>query len=224
MVVIGAPTWLMVMVMPRLNWRWAAIRVAGRLLAFVTRVGVTVTGRVPDTGSLVVVANHQSFVDALLVILVLRAPAAFAAGGELATQHIAGPFLRRLDTEFVAVGGRPSVVRAEMDRLSALLRQGRRLVFFPEGSLAQAPGLRRFRMGAFVLAARAGVPVVPIGITGSGGVVRPGGKFPRRGHIRVAVGVPILAQGPQWSAAVDLRHRAHRAVSELSGETELDGA
>jgi len=223
-VVIGVPTWLLVTVMPRLTWRWATIRAAGRLLAFVVRVDVTVTGSVPDTGRLVVVANHQSFVDGLLLMLVLRDPAAFAAGGELATQHIAGPFLRRLDAEFVASSGRPSAVRVEMERLGARLRHGRRLVFFPEGSLTRAVGVRRFRMGAFVLAARAGVPVVPVGIAGSGAVVRLGGKLPHWGNVCVAVGDPILPAGPQWSAAVDLKNRTRRAVAELSGEMELDGA
>ena len=55
------------------------------------------------------------------------------------------------------------------------------MLFFPEGTFGRAPGLRPFRMGAFVVAAQTGVPLVPMGITGNRLSCAPGSGF----HVEV---------------------------------------
>ena len=59
-----------------------------------------------------------------------------------------------------------------------------------------------FRMGAFQVAAQAGIPVVPIAITGTRSVLRDGSWFPHRGPLSVIVSPPIAPKGSDWSAAV----------------------
>lgn len=219
-IAIGAPTWAIVMLSPVLRWRWALLRRAGVLLARATGIELTVQGAIPDDGGLVVVANHASFVDGMIVALAARSPLAFVAGGELEGQRIAGPFLKRLGCEFVRPGD-PAWTRLQGERLVGRLRAGERLAFFPEGSLSAAPGLRQFHLGAFAAASQAGAPVVPVGIAGSRQLVVPGRKFPRRCSVRASVGDPVLPRGEGWSAAITLRDRARDAVSSLSGEREL---
>jgi 1-acyl-sn-glycerol-3-phosphate acyltransferase len=60
--------------------------------------------------------------------------------------------------------------------LEARARRGESLLFFPEGTFRRMPGLRDFRMGAFIAAAQAGVPVVPVAIHGTRSMLRAGSR------------------------------------------------
>jgi 1-acyl-sn-glycerol-3-phosphate acyltransferase len=77
-------------------------------------------------------------------------------------------------------------------------------------------------MGAFVAAAEAGVPVVPIAIRGTRAIVAPGSSRPRRGTVQVSVGPRLRAEGATFGDALRLRDRARRWIAERSGEREID--
>ncbi len=221
-VLIGIPTWLLVQVLPTVRARWTAVRVAGRALVALGGLSLTVEGQPPD-GRLpaVVVANHASFVDGLALLLASPAPLRFVAGGELASQRVAGPFLRRLGCEFVHQD-EPARAQDDVARFVAALKRGAVLVFFPEGGLARAPGLRRLHLGAFLSAATSGVPVIPVGITGTRDIVRPGTRFPRRGAAHVAFGTPVRPEGAGWQAALRLRAEVRPALLAQSREPDLE--
>ena len=80
----------------------------------------------------------------------------FVAGEVLPRRGSSGFVLQRLGAEFVERYERERGM-ADTERLVALVRAGQSFVMFPEGHLAHAPGLRPFHMGAFVVAAQAGV-------------------------------------------------------------------
>ncbi|MGO8876629.1 MAG: AMP-binding protein [Acidimicrobiales bacterium] len=220
-IAVGVPVWLAVSVLPTVGLRWRLVRRAGRALGAVVGVRFVVSGAPPElSGSYVVVANHMSFLDGLFLIESFPSPLTIVAGDVLAAQRIAGPFLRRIGCEFV---NREAVAReaAAARKLSDVLRSGRRLAVFPEGGLDRAVGVRPFHLGAFGAATDVGVPVVPVGIRGSRDVVRPGGKFPRRGNVAVAIG-EVLTPGPAgWGSTLELAREARRAVCELSGEAPV---
>jgi 1-acyl-sn-glycerol-3-phosphate acyltransferase len=109
-------------------------------------------------------------------------------------------------------------------RVLGAVQQGRTAVFFPEGTFGREPGLRTFRMGAFIVAAQAGVPVVPIGIRGTRSLLRKGQWFPRRATVRVSIGAPLFPQGTEWRAAIELRDKARTEVLSLCGEPDLASA
>lgn len=108
------------------------------------------------------VANHASYLDGLGLMLALPGPVAFVAAAEFASRLASGTLLKRLGCEFVTRRG-PREAIPEVSRLADVVRSGRSIVLFPEGSPSRAPGLRPFRLGAFKVAAAAGVPVVPVG-------------------------------------------------------------
>jgi 1-acyl-sn-glycerol-3-phosphate acyltransferase len=218
---VGAPAWLLVAALPTLRARWAAVRAAGRLLRWLLRIPLTVTGQLPaDARPFVAAANHASFIDGLILALSLPGPVCFAAGEKFATQHVAGPFLRRIGCEFVHRAD-PQQAAADTRRLAGALRSGRSLAAWPEGGLDRAPGVRPFHLGAFEAATATGAPVVPIGIRGSRDVVRPGGRFPRRSAIHVTIGDPITPAGTSWPAALALRDQARAAVLAFCGEPDV---
>ncbi len=210
-----------ILLLPRLAWRWGVARAGLRVVAALTGLAVHRDGEALPEGACVVVANHQSYVDGLVLGIALGRPLAFVAKGELAPQRVAGTLLRRLGAVFVE---RFDVGRSVVDAggLEAVLAAGGTLCVFPEGTFDRAPGIRPFRMGAFVAAARGGVPVVPVGIRGTRSILRSETWLPRRGGAIVAVGAPVHAAGGDWQASLELRDAARAAILEMTGEPRRD--
>jgi 1-acyl-sn-glycerol-3-phosphate acyltransferase len=220
--VLGLSVAVLLVLLPRPQWRWWVARGAVRLLARLTGTPVTVHGldRLP-AGTSIAVANHPSWIDPLVLASVMPQSFHFVAAEVLEHQGLKGFVLRRLGHQFVERHERELGV-ADADRLAALVRAGQSLVIFPEGRLARAPGLRPFHMGAFVVAAETGVPVVPVAIRGTRTILRPEHHFPRRGAVDIAVGEPIRPSGTDWAAAVELQHAVRNAVLDLSGEPDVE--
>ena len=100
-------------------------------------------------------------------------------------------------------------------------KAGERIVSFPEGTLTRMPGLLGFHMGPFLVAAKTGVPVIPITIRGTRSILRGGQLFPRHGSISVHIGVPISPDGEDFEAAVQLRDAARNVILEQCQEPNL---
>jgi 1-acyl-sn-glycerol-3-phosphate acyltransferase len=112
---------------------------------------------------------------------------------------------------------------ADANRLATLPLEGVSLALFPEGTFTRAAGLRPFFLGAFMAAARSGVPVVPVAIRGPRGILRSGQWLPRRGAIVVTIAPPVAppeAVEP-FAAAVILRDQARAAILANCGEPDL---
>lgn len=221
-VALAVPVLVLLAVLPRARWRRQTACKAVKLLACLTGTVITVHGldRLPQQAA-IAVANHPSWLDAIALVAVLPHSFRFVAGEVLERQVPSGFVLRRLGAEFVERYEREHGV-ADTDRMSAMVRAGQSLVIFPEGRLDRAPGLRTFHMGAFVAAAQAGAPAVPIAIGGTRAILRPGHRFPRRGVVDITIGAPIRPLGTDWAAAVELQRGAREAVLRLSGEPDVE--
>ena len=172
--------------LPRRRWRWAALHRCARLFLGLAGIRTRVVGGMPE-GAAVLVANHSSYVDSLVMAAVLPKQVAFVAKKELAGQPLVAILLRRLGAVFVE-RFRPEAGVEDVETLVAATRANAPLLFFPEGTLTRMPGLLAFRLGAFVTAAQAGVPVVPVSVRGTRSVLRGGQWFPRRAAVSVAFG------------------------------------
>jgi 1-acyl-sn-glycerol-3-phosphate acyltransferase len=171
----------------------------------------------------VVVANHASYVDAFALLAVLPGPFSFLAKAELASRPGLGFLLGRLGTRFVERFDREQGI-ADARRATELAAGGARLLVFPEGTFDRAPGLLPFRMGAFLAAAQAAVPVVPVALRGTRNLLRSGSWFPRPGGVLITVQPPIApAQGEAWPVALGLREAARAAILAHCAEPDLAG-
>ena len=219
---LAVPVITLLALLPRVQWRRRVARGAVRLLARLTGTAITAHGqdRLPG-GPSIVVANHPSWLDGVVLAMVLPPSFRFVAGEVFQRQVVSGFVLKRLGTEFVERYDREHGV-ADTDRVVAIVRGGQSLVIFPEGHLARAPGLQPFHMGAFVVAAQAGVPVVPAAIRGTREIFRPEHHFPRRGAIDTAIGQPVRPSGTDWTAAVQLQGTVRDAVLRLSEEPDVE--
>jgi 1-acyl-sn-glycerol-3-phosphate acyltransferase len=213
--------WPLVAVLPGLDRRWRLVRRAGRVVVRAGGIPTQVHGveRFPTEGPYVVAANHASFLDPLFVAMVLPRRAVFSAVGGLADNPWVRVFLRRLEVQLVPRGDR----RGGLDVTEALVevvRSGRPVVFFPEGRRSTAPGLERFQMGAFTVASRAGVPVVPVALRGTRDLLPVGGLLPRSGRVTVTITEPVTTDGDDWAGAVELHRATRTAILEHCGEPD----
>ena len=215
---VGAITWLGVLSLPNRRARWRLVRAMARTCLRLQRIPLTISGEaLLSEGSQVVVSNHASYFDAVVLGAVLPDEPVFIAKQELAGQHVAGPFLRRLGARF-AERAEPQAGRAEAEALKDLALAGEHLVFFPEATFFREPGLLPFRLGAFSVACAADTAVLPIAIRGTRSILRGEQWFPRRGSVSVSVMEPLRPGGPDFDDAIALRDRARSVILANCGE------
>jgi len=219
---LAPPVWLLVVLLPRASWRWAAMRQGARLLFRLGRIPLSVEGieQLPREQACVIVTNHASYLDGVILVAALPIKFSFVAKAELERQFFPRLFLRRIGALFVERFDKQRGV-ADSRRTVQTVEAGRSLAFFPEGTFTRMPGLLPFRMGAFVAAAEAGVPVAPVTIRGSRSLLRADSRFPRRGGGRIIIAAPILPEGMDWTTAVKLRGVTRAAILQHLGEPDL---
>ncbi len=214
--------WALSISLPRLSWRWRVIHGSARLLAFLSGIKITVSGleNLPQEPNCILVANHASYLDAIILAATLPGEYRFIVKSELQSNPVARLFLLRIKAEFVErIDQQQGAADAQrLEQLASTSRQP--LFFFPEGTFIDAPGLLPFRMGAFTTAARAGVPVVPVAIKGSRSLLQGSRWFPRHGTAAVTVGEKIEPSGADWRAAIALRNSAREMILKHCGEPD----
>jgi 1-acyl-sn-glycerol-3-phosphate acyltransferase len=213
---------LAVLILPRLAWRWSALRRIARSTLWAMGIEVTATGieRIPSR-AVMLVFNHSSYVDSLILAAVLRGEPAIVAKRELSAHFIAGPLLRRLATPF-AERFDVSGSLADAQALIPLAQQGRILVFFPEGTFTRRAGLTEFYLGAFKVAAEAKIPVLPGVVRGTRSILRSDQWFPRRAAVSIEIGEAVMPSGIDFKSVVELRDAVRKVILSRCGEPDLE--
>ena len=162
----------------------------------------------------VLVANHQSIIDACALFRAVPAPLRFVLKQEMTRVPFVGWYARRMGMVFIERGNARSSPQRLRDAV-ALVRRGAHLCAFPEGTRSRDGSVGPFKGGVLQVAIAAGVPVVPVAISGSGAVLPAAGFRVRPGTIRLRIGVPIATAGMQVDARNALARRARDAVIDL---------
>lgn len=158
---------------------------ATRLL---TRLRVEGADRVPRTGAFVLAPVHRSYIDTPIAAAVTRRRLRFMGKDSLWKWRGPGWVLSALGGFPVSRG---SADREALRRCIAVLEAGEPVVLFPEGERKSGPVVQPLFQGASYVAAKAGVPIVPVGIGGSERVMPKGVRFPRPRKVVVIVGDPV---------------------------------
>jgi 1-acyl-sn-glycerol-3-phosphate acyltransferase len=216
-----ALAWFAVMLLPRRSWRWTAVRAIARAALAAIGVPVAVIGldRIPQ-GNAVLVFNHSSYMDALVLSAILPGEPVYVVKRELAGEIFAGPFLRRLGALFVE-RYEISTSLADAEVVITAARQGRNFVFFPEGTFTRRPGLSGFYLGAFKVAAQANLPVLPGIIRGTRTMLRSDQWFPRWTPLSIRIEEPIKPLGDDFVSLVRLRDVVRQVILTHCGEPDI---
>jgi len=168
----------------RIN-RWVAEHIALRAFG-----GMRVEGRenVPQDGPLIVAPVHFSNLDPPVVACSVVREISFMAKEELFKVPILGPWIRSLRAFPLKRGGQDMEA---LRKAISLLEEGKALLVFPEGTRGDGEHLGKLLTGIAVMAKRTGANVLPMGIAGTHAMLPRGGKWPKRGRIRVVIDKPF---------------------------------
>ena len=202
---------------------WQIAQRCARLFFWLCRIPLAMRGRenLPPSGAVVIASNHTSYLDGAVLLAILPwRNNAFVAKRELREGFITRTLVTGLGAQFVE---RFDVQKSaeHADELAQAARRGVSLIVFPEGTLVRHTGLMPFRAGAFLSAAQAAIPVVPVALRGVRSVLRDGTWYPRRAPISVTVGAPVAPDGGDWNAAVRLRDQVRKQILRHCGEPDL---
>ena len=191
---------------------WARILLAGSG----ARIRVEGLEKLEKDGAYVLVANHTSYMDTPVVLLLPLQIRFFAKQG-LFRIPLLGGHLRRAGHFPVARDNPRASLKSLTDGARLIRERGVSVLLFPEGGRS-SDGLREFKEGAAYLAIKAGVPAVPIGITGTRQVLPMGSLHVRPHVVTVRIGDPIPTAGMKLDARGELNQTLRRKVAESIGE------
>jgi 1-acyl-sn-glycerol-3-phosphate acyltransferase len=215
---------VLVLILP-IPWQTARrrmVRWAAWLFLFLAGMRVTVlhAGRVP-AHPCVVVANHSSYLDGVVLYAALPPVFGFVIKREMSRVPLANLLLRRIGAHFVD-RGRGNKGARDTRKLLKQAASGGSLAFFPEGTFNTTPGLMKFRAGAFMVAARSGFAVLPVAIRGSRHALPPGTFLPNPGRIEIEIAPALPAPASTDEADTSgARRAARQAILERTNEPDL---
>jgi 1-acyl-sn-glycerol-3-phosphate acyltransferase len=209
----------LLVLLPALGTRRRLTRWIGRTALTLMGMPVRVHFRGPLPDPCIIVANHSSYLDGVVLSAALPPRFGFVIKREMSSVPLAGLLLTRIGSHFVSRDNRAGRARDAL-RLMRSANRGCSLAFFPEGTFGPTPGLLRFHTGAFAAAARAGMPIVPLIIRGTRHCLPPETFLARPGRIEVQMLVPMQPPphpGPPDGAAA-LRDAARAAILAALGD------
>lgn len=200
-------------------------------LRAVYRPEITGLDAVPTAGPVIFAANHISFADEFFTPLAARRQVVYFAKAEyFTTPGIKG----RLSALFFTALGHVPVERSDpraaarvIDIGVDVLKDGKALGIFPEGTRSPDGRLYKFRTGVARVALRSGAPVVPVGLVGTREVQPPGERMWHRAKVAVHFGAPLhfgAHAADERSSRVlrEVTETVRSAVQQLSGQEYVD--
>lgn len=175
----------------RLTYRF--FRVIARLVCWLwAPMEVRHPERLPKTGPTVLVANHRSLLDGILLVALSDRPVAFVAAAYLFQIPVVGWIVRQVAVPTGSVVG----TRQTLAHLGA----GGLVALFPEGGVRVTDSLENLGDIAAYVAAKTGAAVLPVAIRGAGDVLPLGRYWPRRRRVQITIGEPRRLP-PHWKRA-----------------------
>lgn len=171
----------------KLHWVYYGGRLLARLLLLLTRWRVRGKENIPAQGPLLVVVNHINMADPPAIAVSINRKAIFLAKEELFRPRFSGYIVRNFGAMPVRRGG---LNRETLHKAELVLAQGMALIMFPEGRRSLSTQLESAFSGSALIASRSGVPILPIGISGTEKIQGISWIF-RRPRIMVNIGSPF---------------------------------
>jgi 1-acyl-sn-glycerol-3-phosphate acyltransferase len=201
--------------------------IAGPFLHTIWRPKVTGIKHIPASGGAILAANHLSFVDSVFLPLMVERPVTFSAKSEYFTAS--GPAARLMAAYLKATNqlqmdrAGPRAAQDTLEAALALLQAGDLFGIYPEGTRSPDGRLYRGRPGVGWLALKSGLPVIPVGMVGTGRVLPPGSVVPRPGRIEVRIGAPLefpasTLSAPPGKARRLIADQTMDAIQALTGQ------
>ena len=201
-------------------------RIWSRMLLAVSGVKMRVAGldKIDPQGAYVFVANHRSLMDTPVVLAHIPVQFRFLAKKGLFLIPILGTHLRRAGHLPVVKGDPRTSLKSMSDAARIIRERGVSVLLFPEGGRSRNDRLQEFREGAAYIAIKAGVPAVPIAMTGTREVLKMGSMQIISGAVELRIGDPIptanLTSKDRATLTLTLREKVAGLLSESTSEPQ----
>lgn len=194
---------------------WSAVIMA------VVGIRLKVFGRekVKKEGGKIFVANHESHFDIPVLFASIPEPVYFIAKKELKKVPFMGWYMALLGMIFIDRSNREKAMKS-MKEAGKLIKKGRSVISFPEGTRSKDGTIKLFKRGAFIIAKESNVPIVPIAISGTWEVLAPGKSKIRPGRVKVVIGEEVLPEHHRDKTPEQLAAFVRQRVVELEKSVE----
>jgi 1-acyl-sn-glycerol-3-phosphate acyltransferase len=191
-------------------WMWS------KCILWTFRIKLTVKGleNIDLNRPYIYVSNHASMVDIPTVIVALNGKVNIVFKKELTRVPLWGWALRF--GHFIMIDrSNPRDAMASIERAAQTIRSGQSVILFPEGTRSTDGKLQQFKRGAFTLAAKSRVPVVPMILNNTFGILPKGSLNVKRADISVVLERPILTDNlSSKNDELELMEQVHRAIEK----------
>jgi 1-acyl-sn-glycerol-3-phosphate acyltransferase len=187
------------------GWAWLILKTTG------VRVDTVGLELIDPRRSYIVAANHQSIYDIPILFAALPLQLRIVAKASLGRFPFLGWHLQRTGHLLV---DRRNPGASIVSRMKGLVSARRSLIVFPEGTRSTDGRVGRFKRGTFLVAIEAGLPVVPISISGSRHVMLKGRLMVCPGDVRLTVHAPLSTEGVTREQASDFTESIRAIVRE----------
>jgi 1-acyl-sn-glycerol-3-phosphate acyltransferase len=158
-------------------------------------------------------ANHRSQFDIFVLLAVLPGEFGWVAKKSLFQIPVFGQAMSRLGNISLDRSNLKEAIKS-LNEAAALVQMGRSIIIFPEGTRATSRELLPFKKGVFIMALKAGQPIVPISISGTLAIQPRGSLHLRPGPVKVVISPPIDPRDFQGRPKEELMAAVHQAIAD----------
>jgi fatty-acyl-CoA synthase len=188
-----------------------------RLYLKIVGIHLDVRGVSGHPAPCVLVCNHCSTLDSLVLCAAWPTPVTFMVAPWVSRHVGLKHLISRLGHVAVHRGDPEAAARQEKE-IEQKLRNGETLAVFPEGGFEITPGLRPFALGAFRLAAQAGVPVIPVALQGTRKAQPTPRRVPYKVPVMASFGPPLEAEDTRWESVLKLCKDTRSWIADHCGD------
>ncbi|HSY51820.1 MAG TPA: lysophospholipid acyltransferase family protein [Thermoanaerobaculia bacterium] len=221
-IVVTIPLAITVMIIALISssspWIDSVIRLWGRLMLWGAGIRIRGDGveRIDRARRYILIANHHSYFDIPCIFAAIPQPIRFMAKKSLFSIPIFGWAIGRAGFIPIDRKNRRTAVKS-FDLAVDRIRKGNTIVIFPEEGRSHAPAMRPFQRGAFLLAIRSELPILPLAIDGTYEAFKVGARRITPGVVTVRVGTPIETVGLSVRAKDTLLDQSRAQIEALLG-------
>ena len=195
----------------------ALARIWARCILFVSGVRVRAEGleKIDLSKPYVIAANHASYMDTPVILSFIKLQFRFLAKEELFKIPFLGSHLKAAGHVPVPREDPRAAIKTMSQAAENIREKAISMLIFPEGGRTRDGHLQPFKEGVAYIAIKAGVPIVPVGITGTRAVIPMGSGVVKPGRVTLRVGDPIATEGLTLKDRQAITDRVRESVSQL---------
>ncbi len=214
------PVWILAMTLPtkdkkitRLIQYWA------RIFLWLIGIKPKVSGKayLSQKAPMIFVANHASYLDAIVLLAALRLDFVFVAKQELIKVPVIRTFMNK--QAYITVD-RTSMAKGLLDtqHIEQVLQQGQSVLVFPEGTFVRAKGIQPFKLGAFKAAVETSSQICAVALQGTRQFMPEGSILPLRTAVTVTIFEPLQPMSKDWHEMTRLRDVTREQIAQATGD------